>query len=337
MKWFDAHLDLACLAENGRDLTCDVDRCGGPWPPAAITFPSLREGEVQAFLGTIFTESGGDDAVAYTAGDAAAAHAAGLRQLAWYERWHEQGLIRLVGQPAVNAAAPACMLLMECADPIQAPTDAGWWAGHGIAAVGMAWARGSRYAGGNSGDAAALGLTELGRELVQEIDRVGLVHDASHLSDLALDELFSATDRVVIASHSNARALLEMPEVPATQRHLTDAAIIEIARRGGVIGLNLFGPFLRPGLSPKQRPSIDDAVHHVEHVCHLVGHRRAVGLGSDLDGGFSAQRLPAGIDLPRDFVRLAEALQARGWSDEDVTGFAWDNWAEFWHRQVPHW
>src|SRR5262245_23676355 len=93
-KWFDAHLDLACLAENGRDMTRGLADCGGPWRPAALTFRSMAEGGVRACLGTIFTEADGDDQVRYAAGDAEGAHAAGVRQLEWYARWASAGLFR---------------------------------------------------------------------------------------------------------------------------------------------------------------------------------------------------------------------------------------------------
>jgi len=53
-------------------------------------------------------------------------------------------------------------------------------------------------------------------------------------------------------------------------------------------------------------------------------------LGSDMDGGFSADSLPAGIDRPSDLERVAEGLSGRGWSDEDVSGFKANNWGRFW-------
>ncbi len=352
-RWFDAHLDLACLAENGRDMTLPPERCAGPWPPATLTFPSLAEGNVKGVLGTIFTELNGDDAVAYPDGDAQAAHDKGVRQLERYHRWHAEGLIRLISStrralaeqrlatieaskpvsstPRLSASSPSCLILMECADPIREPAELAWWAERGVAAIGLAWARGSRYASGNSEPScsSAIGLTDLGRQLVSEMDRLGIVHDASHLSDRALSDLFALTDRPVIASHSNVRALLD----GKSQRHLTDEAIREIGRRAGVIGLNLVRNFIRTGLNrddPGDRPSIAEAINHVERICELMGHRRGVGMGSDLDGGISGHDLPRGIDRPRDFVRFAEELAARGWSDAEVEAFAWGNWARFW-------
>ena len=75
-SWFDAHLDLAYLAECGRDMAAPLDPSAGPHPPAAVTFPSLAAGRVEACLGTIFTEAidpGGEagyETIAYPAGDA---------------------------------------------------------------------------------------------------------------------------------------------------------------------------------------------------------------------------------------------------------------------------
>ena len=66
-----------------------------------------------------------------------------------------------------------------------------------------------------------------------------------------------------------------------------------------------------------------------ERVVDLHGHTRGVGLGSDMDGGFSAAALPQGIDTPRDLKKLANALSARGWTEERVDAFAWGNWARF--------
>ena len=339
MHFFDAHLDLACLAENGRDMTLPPETSGGPWQPASATFPSLREGNVRAFLGTIFTEAGGDDAVAYPAHDAEAAHAAGLRQLQRYHQWHASGHINLHTPQAsfdaascLRASAPSCLLLMECADPVRSPDELHWWVAQGVVCIGMAWARGSRYAAGNAEPScnSPHGLTDLGRALVREMDALGVVHDVSHLSDRALAELLDLTDRPIVATHSNSRARLSLPGRPAPERHLTDAAIREITCRGGLIGLNLFANFIRPALSRGERPTIDEAIGHVEHICELAGSRRCVGLGSDLDGGFSALHLPEGIDHPKDFRKITEALAARNWPDHDIHAFAWQNWADFW-------
>jgi len=215
---------------------------------------------------------------------------------------------------------------MEGADPIRSPDEVPFWAELGVVAVGMAWWTATRYAGGNGTD---LGLTTDGRALVAALDDAGIVHDASHLSDPALAGLLDATDRVIIASHSNCRALLE----PDNQRHLTDDTIATIGQRDGIVGLNLVRNFIRTGLdrnNPKDRPTADEAVAHVDHVAQIMGHARGIGLGSDMDGGITAHDLPEGINEPSDLHRLADALTARGWSDADIEAFAWGNWARFW-------
>jgi membrane dipeptidase len=348
MPFFDSHLDLACLAENGRDMAAPIETCGGPFQPAGLTFPSLKDGDVRAFLGTIFTEADGNDAVKYPAGDAEAAHQAGLRQLAWYQRWHREGLISLQASSepfsptsCLRASAPpppSCLLLMECADPIRTPEELHWWADRGVLCIGMAWARGSRYAAGNAQPScdSKHGLTDLGRALVHEIDARGLVHDASHLSDRAFSELMDLAEGDIVATHSNCRSLLTLEGQGGapSQRHLTEDQIIQILKRGGVIGLNLYASFIKPGLKEGERPAICDAIAHIEHICDIAGHRCCVGLGSDLDGGFAADRLPLGIDKPADFQKLADALAKHNWSDEEIEGFVWRNWASFWERAV---
>lgn len=347
MDWFDAHLDLAYLSVNGRRMQGALDPSEGPSPPGCVTLGTLREGGVRAALATIFTEADGNEPPSsYPAGDAAAANRAGLAQLAVYHEWARLGLaeIGLVEKAPENpkslAASVAAAIgtpplrlgiLIEGADPVLLPSELAWWVERGVVAVGLAWAKGSRYAEGNSGGGVAgldAGLSPAGKALIKEMDRLGVVHDLSHLSDRAADELLSLTAEPVMASHSNARSFLGTDN----QRHLRDDAIREITRRGGVIGLNLYSPFLTTG--DGRRATIAEAVANVERVCELVGHRRAVGLGSDMDGGFSALKLPEGIEHPRDLRKIAEALGAKGWSDEDVRGFAHGNWERFWGMSV---
>ena len=349
LRWFDAHLDLAYLAECGRDMLAPLDRAAAPHPPASVTLDSLRAGGVGACLGTIFTEPDGNDAVAYPAGDAAAAAKAGLKQLERYEKWARDGHIHLSsrhplrseaiegveagGTPApldrvgVLKQCPSLGILVEGADPILSPDHLHEWVARGVVTIGLTWARASRYAGGNSTD---LGLTDLGRAMIGEMDRLGIVHDASHLSDRAMDELFTLATGPIMASHSNCRAIVATDN----QRHLRDPSIREIASRGGVIGLNLFSPFLVPGGGRERRATIVEAIAHVERICDLAGHRGAVGLGSDMDGGFSAAMMPDGIDTPSDLVKLAEALSARNWSDGEIRGFAHANWERFFETRA---
>lgn len=373
--WFDAHLDLACLAVCGRDLTLPLERIdpgAKPFPPAGVTLPSLAAGRVRLALATIFIETfdtmpaeGVLGPEQYLMGDAERASRLARAQMEAYLTWRDRGLVALdfprlfrndpgvgevrggmgVAEPRpfpigarlnralANDSALHVGLLIEGADSVREPAELAWWKERGAVAVGLAWARASRYSPGNMTPREQdTGLTDLGRAMVSEIDRLNLVHDLSHLSDRAMDELLSRTNRPVIASHSNRRAINDPSGM--NQRHLRDESIREIARRRGVIGLNLFGRFLRatePFTGP-QRPTIADAVRHVESMCEVAGSRRCVGLGSDMDGGFGADAMCVGITKPAELDRLAEALRDRGWSDDDIEGFAWRNWCEFWER-----
>lgn len=373
----DGHLDLATIGLCGRDLLA----VSHPGPDGCVTIPALRRGGVGLMLATIFTERGGpvSDPVAYPQeDDGRAAEVAGRRQLDLYLDLESRGVLRIVRSvrelpervPRADEPLPI-VLLMECADPIRTPDDAAWWFDAGVRVVGISWARGSRYAGGN---AAPGGLTPVGRELVAAFEELGVIHDVSHLSDEGFNELLGSTRGTVVASHSNCRALMVQDEAsgdPAVsavggaataargaasaaggagttgsagdartarpakgQRHLSDAQIRALASRGAVIGLNLFGQFLHP-LHPTRRATIADCVAHLDHVAKIAGSRRLAALGSDLDGGFGRMELPEGLDDPELLPSLATALADGGWSSDEVAGFAHRNWIELLRGALP--
>ncbi len=333
-SWFDAHLDLAYLAVVGRDLTKRPDQVSTSTAPAAITLTSLSEANVTRVLATIFTEPGGSDACSYPSSDPDQAHKVALRQLDVYESLRQAGHMRRFNEPQKDNAL-SYGILIECADPVRSVEELGWWKDQGVVAIGLSWATSSRYAGGNE---TGMGLTPAGRELVLGMDAMNIVHDVSHLSHAGTDQLLSLAEGRVMASHSNCRSLLD----GLTERHLSDDHIVEIGRRGGVIGLNLISPFLRnfPGFDIRTtqvipRASIDDCVRHVEHICELQGHRRGVGLGSDADGGVSALALPIGLEHPTGYEKLAAALATQGWTGEELHGFRHENWSRFFGLVAP--
>ena len=327
MQWLDAHLDLAYLALGGRNLR-------GPCPQPAegcVSLPDLREGGVEIAFATIFTEPGGhpEHPCSYPASeDLEAAEAAGLRQLAVYGRLEEQRAISIVRsrrdldrRSADNAIK--VVLLMEGADPIRSAQDVPRWFDEGVRIVGLTWAAGTRFASGNRRSGP---LTPAGVDLVGALDEIGIAHDASHLADDALDQLLETARGPIIATHSNCRAL-----AGENERHLRDDQIKAIGERGGVIGLNLFRRFLVEA----GRATIDDCIEHLQHAAALMGHRRGVGLGSDMDGGFGREGLPLGLDHPRKLNGLADALREAGWPDDDVDGFRHANWRSFLRRALP--
>lgn len=235
--------------------------------------------------------------------------------------------LALTGGFDAAPARPALGILMEGADQIRDAADVQFWAEQGVVAIGLAWAKGTRHAGGNMNTDP---LADSGREICRAAQELGIILDLTHLSDRALESVLECTTGPVIASHSNCRALVDEPGGEVRQRHLTDDVIREIARRGGMIGVNIFSPFILRGARRDRRATIKEWVAHVERICELAGHRRCVGLGSDADGGFSALTQPEGVNRPAHYALLADGLRDAGWDDENVHAFAWDNWAAFW-------
>ncbi|MGI6230129.1 MAG: dipeptidase [Tractidigestivibacter sp.] len=140
----------------------------------------------------------------------------------------------------------------------------------GIRFCMLAWNYENSYACGAACDQRR-GLTQRGRKLVCQLVGQGMVMDASHLSDAGVDDLLSLVEGPVIASHSNARAVCNVP------RNLPDRYIEEIARRGGIIGLNLFAPFVADD------PSVDDVLRHADHIMEIGG-EDVLAMGADFDG-----------------------------------------------------
>ena len=317
MPWIDGHLDLAFIAMDGRDL---CKPCPNP-AEACISLPALREAGVDLVFATIFSAPGElpeADAQGWehpcrypSSDDLDAAEQAGLCQVELYQQLEEAGELSIVrGSDDLTADSPLpkIVLLMEGADPIRSPEHAQQWYDYGLRLVGLTWSKGTRYAGGNAKPGP---LTTQGIELVAALDELGIIHDASHLADEALDGLLEHARGPIVATHSNCRAI-----TGNDQRHLRDDQIKAIGDRGGVIGLNLFSKFL----VPDGRATIDDCIAHVQHVCDLMGHRKGVGLGSDADGGFPAihpaLHLPnvrrlGGIDVVQGHALCRRKRQAR--------------------------
>ena len=331
--FFDAHLDLAYLELNGRDMSAPLaDAKGEPQPPA-VTLRSLQDGQVRWAFTTIYSAPspsveepnrplGPDPSEGpggYEAGDRDAARSQAVRQLEIYRRWEDEGLIQIVrslsdlDQPQAPLQA---ILLMEGADPIRSPEDVTWWHRQGLRVVGLSWWRGTTYAGGNGNH---YHLTDEGKEMVSSLDEAGMIHDLSHLSDESAEDLISLAKNPIVASHSNSRTLMD----GKNHRHLSDELIGEIGRAGGVIGVNLASKFL----TMQPRPAtLAETLDHVERIAESAGGKDRVGLGSDMDGGFGADELPDGINEPAGLQLLLDGLEARGWTPDELDGFAHSNW-----------
>jgi membrane dipeptidase len=190
------------------------------------------------------------------------------------------------------------------------------------------------------------GLTDFGKEVVREMNRIGMIVDISHVSDKAFYDALAVTTKPVIASHSSCRALSEFP------RNMTDDMLRAVAKNGGVVGINFGGGFLNqkeaendlrnikaigetePDLTGKalddfaakmwikndwRHPrkslaSLGDIVAHIDHVKSVAGIDH-VGIGSDFDGISDS---PQGLEDASKMPALTAALLKKGYSEADI-------------------
>ena len=330
----DAHLDIAYNGTHGRDVT----RPASEQPPdegdiATVGLPDLRAGGVGLVCATVFCEPAIDGKHGYHTAEEA--HREAWKQVRWYQEQQAAGRMRFVAESndlphaddkrTTGDAQPA-ILLLEGADAMRSPADVGPWVEAGLKVVGLAWKR-TRMAGGTGAPGP---LTDEGLRLVRELDAHGIVHDASHLAEESFWRLLDVSGGPVIASHSNCRRI-----VP-TDRQLSDDMVRAIAARGGVVGINFYDKFLLPPAEyGTRRATLADVVRHVQHVCDLAGNTACVGIGTDMDGGLGREQIPAEITTSADLPRLADALAAAGFGDQDVVRVMGTNWLHFFARVLP--
>ena len=154
------------------------------------------------------------------------------------------------------------------------------------------------------------GLTDLGKEFVREAQRVGMIVDVSHISDEGFWDIMKVTEKPIIASHSNSRAVCNV------SRNLTDDMFRALCETGGVAGFNQCAPFVG------EKPDLDTACDHILHFLELDPEANHIALGGDLDG---CDELPAGFDGVQSYPAMAEKLLERGVGEKLVHKIYWDN------------
>jgi membrane dipeptidase len=220
----------------------------------------------------------------------------------------------------------------------------------GVRYLTLTWNNGLPWAGSSIGADGTRtgGLSDFGRDVVREMNRLGMLVDLSHVSDSTFFDAIAVSRVPVIASHSSARALSDFP------RNLSDDQLRAIARNGGVVNVNFFSRFLdsqyraradavdaqitaarralRPGpdsaaaaaglsarrdslLAALPQTPFSVLIDHIDHVARVAGVDH-VGIGSDFDG---VSALPVGMEDVTRLPRIAQALLDRGYSEQDVT------------------
>ena len=107
-----------------------------------------------------------------------------------------------------------------------------------------------------------------------------------------------------------------------------------IVSRDGVIGINFYDVFLLSPNPAKRRATLQDVIAHIDHICNIAGSAAHVGLGTDMDGGFGRDQIPAEIQTSVDLPRVAEALSKHGFPDTDIEGIMSRNWLNFFKKNL---
>lgn len=154
------------------------------------------------------------------------------------------------------------------------------------------------------------GLTDLGREYVKECQRLGILVDVSHLSDVGFWDVIDMTQAPVIATHSNSRTVWDC------SRNLTDNMFREICKTGGVAGINLYADFL------SSEATLDTACDHIFHFLEMDPEGEHIALGGDLDG---CDALPVGFTGVESYPNLTQRLLQRGIGEKIMQNICWNN------------
>ena len=360
----DAHLDIAWNALSfDRDQLLDLSEMrareagmtGSARGNCTVSLPEMRRGNIRVCLATILCRSLPDRLpdLEFGIGEVGGrghgevilredldfanqtiACATGRGQLAYYQLLEEQGHVRFIRSRGdldavwADPESPLGIILsMEGCDPIVAPAQAAWWYGQGLRTACLAHYGPSAYAMGTGGDGP---LTDTGRQLLKEFDRLGLVLDLVHTADTALEQAMDTYGGPVFVSHGNCRALVDH------DRQISDRQIRAIAARDGVIGVVMDEWMLVPGYqrgkSGRKRATLETVADHVDHICQTVGSARYVAIGSDLDGGFGTEQTPVDVRTIADLQRLDDILSRRGYASPEIDGIFSGNWLEFFRR-----
>jgi membrane dipeptidase len=349
MLLFDAHLDLSMNAlEWNRDLSRPIEEIRAR--EAALTdkpdrgqgtvsFGEMRRGRVGICVATQIARyvSPSNPLPGWHSQEQAWAMTQG--QLAWYRAMEERGeLVQITGRAELDRAVAAWneddgdggavryVLSLEGADSIVTLAHLERAYAQGLRAVGPAHYGPGIYA---QGTGASGGIGARGRELLREMERLGLILDATHLCDDSFRDALGHFRGAVWASHSNCRALV--PD----GRQFSDDQIRELVARGAVIGVALDAWMLVPGWvrgrsTPESRGvSLETVADHIDHICQLAGDARHCGIGSDLDGAFGREQCPQDVRTIADLARLPAILTRRGYAPDDVQAIAHGNVIRF--------
>lgn len=288
---FDAHIDtLLQLVHSGRSL---ADASGH------VSLEKLRKGGVSAQVFAVFVEPDFYQGMALH-------RALQMIDVFWQmiAEYPDDLAFADSGtaiRKSYQAGKIACMLALEGGEALQGSL-ANLRNLHrlGVRVLTLTWNYRNALANGQSEGDASGGLSPFGREVIAEMNRLGMLVDVSHLNEPGFWDVLEISGDPVIASHSCPRSLRDHG------RNLTDRQIKALADKGGVIGVNFYPGFLTAGESA----ALEDVLDHIEYLIN-VGGSDCVGLGSDYDG---INAVPDGLQDCSMMPTIAAGLESRGHS-----------------------
>lgn len=183
----------------------------------------------------------------------------------------------------------------------------------GVRAMTLTWSNRNDIADGINEASSGDGLTVFGRQVVAEMNRLGMLVDVSHIAPAGFWDVINTSTKPIIATHSNAKALCSHP------RNLDDQQILAIKENNGLIGLTFAGQFLEEDYN---KACIDSVYRHVDYMLNLMGNDDHLGFGSDFDG---ISHPPYNIKGVQDFAPLFDYLSSKGYSDGTLEKLAHGN------------
>ena len=168
--------------------------------------------------------------------------------------------------------------------------------------------------------------------MVKTLDGLGIIHDLSHLADVACQELLELSSGPIIASVTPTGRSI----VPGERQLSAGDDPRRSCPRGGMIGINFYDKFLvLPGSKNKRRANLGDVINHIKHIWRISpASAGQVGLGTDMDGGLGWEQIPVEIETSADLPRMADALNAAGFMDREVSAIMGANWKRFFSRHL---
>jgi len=349
---FDCHLDISMNAmdfnrdqrwthEKIRRHEIDMKDVRGR-ARHTVCFPELRRGRFGIIVATQIARYSPrfHNLPGWKSPEQAWAHTQG--QLAYYRAMEDCGeMLQLRTWPEVEAHAQRWMnasdedaaklpigylLSLEGADSILSWKHLEKSRADGLIALGPVHYGPGIYGSGTDDEGP---LTPRGRELLKEMQRLGIILDVTHLCDESFWDALAHYDGPLWASHQNCRALANW------NRQFSDEQIKAVIERGGVLGMAFDAIMMVHGWAHKRSLpqdfglKIEKICEHIDHICQLAGNAKHVGIGTDLDGGYGTEQTPADLDSISDVARAAPLPAARGYAQADIDGIMHGNFFRF--------